>query len=129
MQKNKIYLFVNYQCNGDWKSDPIIETFGFYDEADDAFASGLRELYSTWCGEYGEENIAQAKEGSNFDKYVVNYIAREAEDGTMPSFEIYDTRNSVQKYQKIYIEEREVSIPEPEKTVSKETTKEKSKKA
>lgn len=128
MKKAKVYLFVNCQCNGDWKSDPIIETYGFFDEADDAFALALRELYNTWVGEYGEENIAPAKEGYDFDKYVVNYIYNDEEDGSLPSFEIYDVRNSVQKYQKIYIEEREISVPEPEKAISKDSKKENAKK-
>lgn len=123
MKKTKVYLFVNYQCNGDWNSDPVIELFESFDDADSAFAIALRDLYTEWTDEYGEENIAPAKDGYDFDKYVVNFISNDEEDGSLPSFEIYDVRNSVQKYQKLYIEEREISIPEPEKVVSKASVK------
>lgn len=130
MKNNKVYLLINSQKNSDWKCDPTIEVFANYEDAVSAYSTALRDLYSSWVEKYGDDNIGYAG-ADGFDKFVANYITNKEEDDTLPYFEIYDTRECVLNYQKLYIEEKEITEvkvpkdPSTGKTIKKTTTSKK----
>lgn len=113
MKKIKVYFLVNSLKNTDWKCDPTIETFTDFADANCHFADLLKEVYLNWAEEYGEENIVHVSEEGIEGNGVVNYETNaDSDTKSIPYFEIYDIRDSVRKYQKIYLCETTIEVPD-----------------